>query len=53
MYTKGKPSAAAAHFLKYMNSKTVQSGLVKKLGYISISKMQVKKDADGKVSTIN
>ena len=53
MYTKGKPSAAAAHFLKYMNSKTVQSGLVKKLGYISISKMQVKKDADGKVSTLH
>ncbi|WDF81982.1 phosphate ABC transporter substrate-binding protein PstS family protein [Lacticaseibacillus pabuli] len=53
MYTKGKLSAATAAFLKYMNSQKVQSGLVKKLGYISISQMHVKKDADGKVSTIH
>lgn len=50
MYTKGKAKTAAADFLKYMNSKDVQDGLVKKMGYISIHDMKVQKDAKGNVT---
>ncbi|KRL03928.1 phosphate ABC transporter substrate-binding protein [Liquorilactobacillus oeni] len=50
MYTKGKPDTAAKSFLDYMKSSKVQKGLVKDLGYISISNMKVQKDSDGKVT---
>ncbi|WP_061775582.1 phosphate ABC transporter substrate-binding protein PstS family protein [Levilactobacillus senmaizukei] len=50
MYTKGKPDAATAAFLTYMNSKTVQDSLVKDMGYISIHDMKVAKDAKGVVT---
>ncbi|KPN79059.1 Phosphate binding protein [Apilactobacillus kunkeei] len=49
MYTFKKISDNTKKFLEYMNSEKVQKGLVKKLGYISISDMKVKKDANNKV----
>ncbi|WCJ47383.1 substrate-binding domain-containing protein [Levilactobacillus brevis] len=50
MYTKGTPDKATAAFLSYMNSKTVQNGLVKDMGYISIHDMKVTKNAKGVVT---
>ncbi|WP_461213262.1 phosphate ABC transporter substrate-binding protein PstS family protein [Lacticaseibacillus sp. GG6-2] len=50
MYTKGKPDASTAAFLKYIDSSAVQKALVAKLGYISIHDMQVQKDAQNKVT---
>ncbi|WP_461242736.1 phosphate ABC transporter substrate-binding protein [Secundilactobacillus muriivasis] len=50
MYTKGEPNAATAKFLKYMASSKVQTGLVKKLGYISIHDMKVTKNAQNVVT---
>lgn len=49
MYTSKKVSDNTKKFLAYMNSEEVQKGLVKKLGYISISDMKVKRDANNKV----
>ncbi|MBV0914969.1 phosphate ABC transporter substrate-binding protein PstS family protein [Apilactobacillus sp. HBW1] len=49
MYTAKKVSDNTKKFLAYMNSEEVQKGLVKKLGYISISDMKVKRDANNKV----
>ncbi|KRM95629.1 ABC-type phosphate transport system, periplasmic component [Liquorilactobacillus aquaticus DSM 21051] len=51
MYTKGQPNKVTKQFLKYMKSDKVQSGLVKDLGYISISQMKVQKDANNKVTS--
>lgn len=50
MYTKGQADAGTKAFLKYIDSSKVQKGLVEKLGYISIHDMQVKKDANNKVT---
>lgn len=50
MYTNGKAKGATNKFLAYMNSKSVQKTLVKKLGYISIKKMKVQKDAKNVVT---
>lgn len=50
MYTKGEPNAATAKFLKYMDGSKVQTGLVKKLGYISIHDMKVTKNAQNVVT---
>ena len=50
MYTNGKAKGQAKKFIDYMLSDDVQGSLVKKLGYISIHDMKVKKDANGKVS---
>ncbi|KRL06300.1 ABC-type phosphate transport system, periplasmic component [Liquorilactobacillus hordei DSM 19519] len=52
MYTKGTPNAATKAFLDYMKSDKVQKSLVKELGYVSISKMKVQKDANNKVTDI-
>ncbi|KRM86704.1 phosphate ABC transporter substrate-binding protein PstS family protein [Lacticaseibacillus thailandensis] len=53
MYTpKGKDNKAADAFIKYIQSKKVQNTLVKKLGYISISKMHVQMNAHNKVTKI-
>lgn len=49
MYTAKKISDNTKKFLAYMNSEKVQKGLVKKLGYISINDMKVKRDANNKV----
>ncbi|GAB6092612.1 phosphate ABC transporter substrate-binding protein PstS family protein [Furfurilactobacillus curtus] len=49
MYTKGKESATTKAFLTYMTSSSVQKGLVKKLGYIPLTSMQVNRTVDGAV----
>ncbi|WP_336787861.1 phosphate ABC transporter substrate-binding protein [Paenibacillus sp. MMO-177] len=52
MYTKGDPDAATKAFLDYMVSEDVQGdqGDVVEMGYIPVSKMQVKRDAQGNVT---
>lgn len=50
MYTKGKPTKEIKKFLDYMVSDEVQEGLVKDLGYLPVTKMQVSRSADGQVS---
>ncbi|MBJ8325591.1 phosphate ABC transporter substrate-binding protein PstS family protein [Streptococcus pacificus] len=49
MYTKGEPTGLTKEFLDYMLSDTVQEGIVKEIGYISINDMKVIKKADGTV----
>ena len=50
MYTKGKPTKEIKKFLDYMVSDEVQEGLVKDLGYLPVTKMQVSRSADGQVN---
>ncbi|RRJ64728.1 phosphate ABC transporter substrate-binding protein [Paenibacillus oralis] len=52
MYTKGEPNEVTKAFLDYMVSEDVQKedGDVVELGYIPISKMQVKRDVDGNIT---
>ena len=50
MYTKGKPTKEIKKFLDYMVSDEVQEGLVKDLGYLPVTKMQVSRSADGQVT---
>lgn len=50
MYTKGQPTGATKQFLNYMLSPAVQTNLVSRLGYISITRMQVKKSASNQVT---
>lgn len=50
MYTKGKPTKEIKKFLDYMGSDEVQEGLVKELGYLPVTKMQVSRSADGQVT---
>ncbi|EXX84649.1 phosphate-binding protein [Paenibacillus darwinianus] len=50
MYTKGEPDAATKAFLDYMLSDEVQNGDVVDMGYIPVSKMQVKRDVEGNIS---
>ena len=50
MYTKGPAKGLTKEFLDYVYSDKVQKRVVKKMGYISINEMKVKKDAQGKVS---
>lgn len=49
MYTRKKISENTKKFLEYIDSKEVQDGLVKKLGYISIHNMKVKRDAKNQI----
>jgi phosphate transport system substrate-binding protein len=49
MYTKGKPTALAKDYLDYVLSADVQSGIVKKLGYIPVSEMKVQRDWKGNI----
>lgn len=49
MYTKEKPTELTKQFLDYVLSEKVQKEIVAKLGYISISDMQVKRDWQGNV----
>lgn len=50
MYTKGKPTKEIKKLLDYMVSDEVQEGLVKELGYLPVTKMQVSRSADGQVT---
>lgn len=50
MYTKGKPTKEIKKFLDYIVSDEVQEGLVKELGYLPVTKMQVSRSADGQVT---
>lgn len=52
MYTNGKPNKQLKAFLDYMVSDEVQDSLVKDLGYLPITKMQVQRSADGIVTPI-
>ncbi|AWB43708.1 phosphate-binding protein [Paenibacillus sp. CAA11] len=49
MYTKGEPDETTKAFLDYFLSPEVQDSDVVDLGYIPVSKMQVKRDAEGKI----
>ncbi|OWA37607.1 phosphate-binding protein [Saccharibacillus sp. O16] len=49
MYTKGEPDGATKAFLDYFMSDEVQQADVTELGYIPVSSMKVKRDAEGKV----
>ncbi|MBM7645751.1 phosphate transport system substrate-binding protein [Scopulibacillus daqui] len=51
MYTKGKPNKLEQAFLDFMMSEEVQDKLVPAQGYISVAKMKVKRNADGKTMT--
>ena len=50
MYTKGEPTPEVKALLDYMMSDAVQNGDVVELGYIPVTKMQVKRDAAGNVT---
>ncbi|WP_424511365.1 phosphate ABC transporter substrate-binding protein [Scopulibacillus darangshiensis] len=50
MYTKGTPSKLEKAFLDYMMGDKVQGELVPSQGYISVSKMEVERDANGKTT---
>lgn len=50
MYTKGDPNEVVKAFLDYMVSDEVQKADVEELGYIPVSKMQVKRDKDGNIT---
>lgn len=52
MYTKGKPNKKTMNFIKYMLSKKVQNVLIPKIGYLSINKMQVRRNSNNKVTKI-
>ena len=50
MYTKGEPTALEKAFLDYMTSDEVQTNILPKQGYLPVTKMQVERDASGKVT---
>lgn len=52
MYTNGEADPLTKEFLEYMDSPEVQMNVVKKLGYISINEMKVKRDAKGFVKLL-
>lgn len=47
MYTKGEPEGLSKDFLAYMLSDDIQEEVVPLLGYISVDKMEVERDATG------
>ena len=49
MYTKGKATGNTKKYIDYVESKSIQKTLVKKLGYISINDMKVSKNAKGDI----
>lgn len=49
-YTKGAATGLAKAFLDYMMSDAIQSTIVTKQGYLPVNKMQVQRDATGKVT---
>lgn len=52
MYTKKKVNKTTASFIKYMLGNTVQNELIPKIGYLSINKMQVKRNSNNVVTKI-
>ncbi|MGG5255040.1 phosphate ABC transporter substrate-binding protein [Neobacillus sp. SM06] len=50
MYTKGEPTELEKAFLDYMTSDEVQTNILPKQGYLPVTKMQVERDATGKVT---
>lgn len=52
MYIAADADEATTAFIEYMMGDEVQSGLVEQQGYIPVSGMQVKKDADGSVTRL-
>ncbi|PNQ86267.1 phosphate ABC transporter substrate-binding protein [Paenibacillus polymyxa] len=50
MYTKGEPKEHVKAFLDYILSDEIQKADVVDLGYIPVSGMQVKRDADGNIT---
>lgn len=50
MYTKGEPNETVKAFLDYMLSDEVQQKDVVELGYIPVSGMKVKRDAEGNIT---
>jgi len=50
MYTKGQPTDLEKAFLDYMMSSEVQNTLLPKQGYLPVTKMQVARDASGKLT---
>lgn len=50
MYTKGEPTALEKAFLDYMIGDEVQTNILPKQGYLAVTKMQVERDASGKVT---
>ncbi|KRO18368.1 phosphate ABC transporter substrate-binding protein PstS family protein [Lacticaseibacillus saniviri] len=53
MYTNGKPDMNTAKFINYIQKKSVQQGLVKRIGYIPVTDMTVSRTFDGKIEEIN
>ncbi|SFD68642.1 phosphate ABC transporter substrate-binding protein, PhoT family [Bacillus sp. OV194] len=49
-YTKGEPKGLEKQFLDYLMSDDIQNKLVPDQGYIPANKMEVKRDAEGKVT---
>lgn len=49
-YTKGTPEGVVKSFLDYLLSDEVQTTILADQGYISATKMEVEKDADGNVT---
>jgi phosphate transport system substrate-binding protein len=49
-YTKGEATGLAKEFLDYMMSDEIQSSVVSKQGYLPVTKMEVERDATGKVT---
>ncbi|MFZ0371240.1 MAG: phosphate ABC transporter substrate-binding protein [Halobacillus sp.] len=49
-YTKGEPEGLEKEFLDYMMSDEIQNNLVPEQGYISSTKMEVERDAEGNES---
>ncbi|WP_068496966.1 phosphate ABC transporter substrate-binding protein [Paenibacillus kribbensis] len=50
MYTKGEPKEHVKAFLDYILSDEIQKSDVVDLGYIPVSGMQIKRDADGNIT---
>lgn len=50
MYTKGEASEVVTAFLDFIKSEEVQNADVVELGYIPVSKMQVKRDVEGNIT---
>lgn len=53
MYTKGKPTGLTKDFIDFVLSPAVQDDIVPQLGYISINKMKVERDAEGNTTEVH